>query len=231
MQDSRILIIEDDEAIAVSLREGLLRAGYTVTWRDNGEDGVAFAKDNAPHLIILDIRLPGISGLEVCKQLRQSGLHQPVIMLTVRSEEVDKVLGLEMGADDYVTKPFSFRELLSRIKAQFRRAYGEFAAPNAELLYVADLTIDRGRNQVRRGEEPVNLTPTEFRILVFMAQHPHQVIMRDQIMDAVWGYDLTPESERAINSHIRRLREKIEVDPGDPRIIRTVLGQGYRLDA
>jgi len=229
MNKGNILLIEDDEAIAVSLRDGLVREGYQVSWQDTGEAGIDFAQKHGVQLVILDVRLPDGSGFDFCRRMRQIGLHQPIIMLTVQSEEVDKVLGLEMGADDYMTKPFSFRELLSRVKAQFRRAYGEFSASEANSLYVADLVIDRNRAQVMRGDEIVNLTPTEFRILVFLAQNPNQVLSRAQIMDAVWGYDLTPESERAINSHIRRLREKIEIEPGNPQIIITVLGAGYRL--
>jgi two-component system response regulator MtrA len=134
-----------------------------------------------------------------------------------------------MGADDYMTKPFSLRELLSRVKAQFRRAYGEFSVADSNLLYVADIVIDRGRGKVIRGDEELNLTPVEFRLLVYLAQNPEQALTRAQIMDAVWGYELTPESERAINTHVRRLREKIEIDPGNPKIIQTVLGVGYRL--
>ncbi|MEO1289219.1 MAG: response regulator transcription factor [Chloroflexota bacterium] len=230
MHTGHILLIEDDEGIAVSLRDGLQREGYDVMWHDTGGAGIAYAQNHPVQLVILDVRLPDGSGFDFCREMRRLGLHQPIIMLTVQRDEVDKVLGLEMGADDYVTKPFSFRELLSRVKAQFRRAYGEFSAAESNLLYVADLMIDRNRAQVFRGKEVVNLTPTEFRLLVYLAQHPQQVLTRNQIMDGVWGYDLTPESERAINSHIRRLREKIEINPSDPKIIVTVLGVGYRLE-
>ncbi|MEM9952207.1 MAG: response regulator transcription factor [Chloroflexota bacterium] len=230
MHTGQILLIEDDEGIAVSLRDGLQREGYDVIWHDTGSAGIAYAQNHPVQLVILDVRLPDGSGFDFCREMRRLGLHQPIIMLTVQRDEVDKVLGLEMGADDYVTKPFSFRELLSRVKAQFRRAYGEFSAAESNLLYVADLMIDRNRAQVFRGKEVVNLTPTEFRLLVYLAQHPQQVLTRNQIMDGVWGYDLTPESERAINSHIRRLREKIEINPSDPKIIVTVLGVGYRLE-
>lgn len=229
MHKGNILLIEDDEAIAVSLRDGLQREGYQVAWQDTGEAGIQYAQTHGIQLVILDVRLPGDSGFDVCRKMRQLGLHQPVIMLTVQSDELDKVLGLEMGADDYMTKPFSFRELLSRVKAQLRRVYGEFSTAESNLLYVGDLVIDRNRAQVLRGDAIVNLTPTEFRLLVYLAQNPNQVLSRSQIMDAVWGYDLTPESERAINSHIRRLREKIEIDAGNPKMIITVLGAGYRL--
>jgi DNA-binding response OmpR family regulator len=224
-----ILIIEDDEAVAVSIKDALQRENYTVIWKDNGADGIAYVQEHSVHLVILDVRLPDGSGFDFCRRIRHLGLHQPIIMLTVRSDEVDKVLGLEMGADDYMTKPFSLRELLSRVKAQFRRAYGEFSVADSNLLYVADIVIDRGRGKVIRGDEEVNLTPVEFRLLVYLAQNPEQALTRAQIMDAVWGYELTPESERAINTHVRRLREKIEVDAGNPKIIQTVLGIGYRL--
>jgi DNA-binding response OmpR family regulator len=230
MQQGQILLIEDDEGVALSLRDGLQREGYAVTWKDTGEAGIAYALEHGIQLVILDVRLPDASGFDICRKLRQLGLHQPIIMLTVQNEELDKVLGLEMGADDYMTKPFSYRELLSRVKAQFRRAYGEFSAAESNLLYVGDLVIDRSRAQVLKGNQILNLTPTEFRLLVYLAQNPQQVLSRSQIMDAVWGYELSPESERAINSHIRRLREKIEIDPSNPQIILTVLGVGYRLN-
>jgi DNA-binding response OmpR family regulator len=224
-----ILIIEDDEAVAVSIKDALQRENYTVIWKDNGTDGIACVQEHSVHLVILDVRLPDGSGFDFCRRIRHLGLHQPIIMLTVRNDEVDKVLGLEMGADDYMTKPFSLRELLSRVKAQFRRAYGEFSIADSNLLYVADIVIDRGRGKVIRGDEELNLTPVEFRLLVYLAQNPEQALTRAQIMDAVWGYELTPESERAINTHVRRLREKIEIDAGNPKIIQTVLGVGYRL--
>ena len=150
-------------------------------------------------------------------------------MLTARRDEIDKVLGLEMGADDYVTKPYSLRELLSRIRAQLRRAYGDLSASNADLFHVRDLVVDRGRGTVRRGQQTINLTPTEFRLLVYLARHPGQALSRAQIVDAVWGYDADVESERTVNVHIRHLREKLELDPSHPSLILTVPGVGYRL--
>jgi two-component system response regulator MtrA len=142
---------------------------------------------------------------------------------------MDKVLGLEMGADDYVTKPFKLRELLSRIRALLRRAYGELSMAGADLLYAGDLVIDRRRGQVWRGSRLINLTPTEFRLLVYLAQNPGQALSRAQILDAVWGYPASVESERTVNVHIRRLREKVELDPSRPALILTVPGIGYRL--
>ncbi len=228
-QPAHLLLIEDDPAVARSLRDGLERDGYTVTWKETGAAGVAHVRDRNPHLVILDVRLPDGSGFDFCRQMRQLGLHQPIIMLTARREEMDKVLGLEMGADDYVTKPFSLRELLSRIRAQLRRAYGEFSSTDADLLHAGDLVIDQGRGQVRRDREIVNLTPTEFRLLIYLARHPGQALSRAQIIDAVWGYAPDVESERTVNVHIRRLREKVEIDPSRPTLILTVPGIGYRL--
>jgi DNA-binding response OmpR family regulator len=228
-QPAHILLIEDDPAVGHSLRDGLARDGYRVTWTESGAAGIDYAREHTPHLIVLDVRLPDGSGFDFCRQMRQLGLRQPIIILTVRQDEVDKVLGLEMGADDYVTKPFSLRELLSRIRALLRRAYGELSATDANQLFVADLVIDGNRGQVWRGPQQINLTPTEFRLLVFLARHPGQALSRAQILEAVWGYDADVESERTINVHIRRLREKIELDPGRPALILTVPGIGYRL--
>ena len=226
---NRILIVEDDPAVAQSLKAGLERDGYAVTWKANGSDAVAYARNRQPDLILLDIRLPDQSGFDVCRELRSLGLRQPIIMLTVRGEETDKVLGLEVGADDYVTKPYNLRELLARIRAQLRRAFGDLAAAEADLLYAGDLVIDRGRAQVHRGNRLLNLTPTELRLLVYLAQNPRQALSRAQILDAVWGYGADVESERIVNVHIRRLREKVELDPSRPALILTVPGIGYRL--
>ena len=226
---NRILIVEDDPAVAQSLKAGLERDGYAVTWKASGSDAVAYARDRQPDLILLDIRLPDLSGFDVCRELRRLGQRQPIIMLTVRGEETDKVLGLEVGADDYVTKPYNLRELLARIRAQLRRAYGDLAAAEADLLYAGDLVIDRGRAQVQRGSRLLNLTPTELRLLVYLAQNPGQALSRTQILDAVWGYGADVESERIVNVHIRRLREKVELDPSRPTLILTVPGIGYRL--
>lgn len=224
-----ILVIEDDPAVAQSLQDGLSRDGYAVTWKATGGDGISFARDHPIQLIILDVRLPDGSGFDFCRQLRQLGMRQPIIMLTVQRDETDKVLGLEMGADDYITKPYSLRELLSRIRAQLRRAYGELSAVDADLLYSSDLVIDRGRGQVWRGNQLLVLTPTEFRLLVYFAQHPGQALSRSQILDAVWGYNAEIDSDRIVNVHVRRLREKVELDPSTPLLILTVPGIGYRM--
>ncbi len=226
---THLLLVEDDPAIARSLREGLEREGYRVTHAATGAAGLAVAQEHQPQLIILDVRLPDMLGFDVCRRLRELGLRQPIMMLTARQEEMDKVLGLEMGADDYVTKPYSLRELLSRIRALLRRAYGDLASADADLLYAADLMIDRSRGYVKRGNQTLNLTPIEFRLLVYLAQHPGQALTRAQILDAVWGYAADVDSERTVNVHVRRLREKVEIDPSHPSLILTVPGIGYRL--
>jgi DNA-binding response OmpR family regulator len=150
-------------------------------------------------------------------------------MLTVQADPVDKVLGLEMGADDYLTKPYHLRELIARIRSLLRRAYGELASTEADILYAGDLTIDRTRASVSRDGRQINLTPTEFRLLVFLAQHPGQVFSRGQLIENVWGSDAEFYDDKTVSVHVRRLREKIEPEPGDPRIVLTVPGIGYRL--
>ena len=228
MTSYNLLMIEDDPAVAQGLQDGLTRDGFTVTWKSTGAEGVACARKTIPHLVLLDVRLPDGSGFDFCRALRQSGLHMPVIMLTAQQDALDKVLGLEMGADDYVTKPFHLRELLSRIRAQLRRAYGEFANADANRLYLDDILIDLTRGQVLRDEQPLNLTPIEFRLLTYLARHRGQVLSRAQIVEAVWGHSPDADSEQTVNVHIRRLREKIEQDPSRPALILTVPGLGYR---
>ena len=229
-QRKTILMIEDDPAVARSLQDGLERNGFSVVWKNNGAGGVEYARQGQPGLVLLDVRLPDGSGFDFCRQMRQMGLHMPVIILTVQSDEVDRVLGLEIGADDYVTKPFSLRELLSRIRAQLRRAYGEYASGQGELIYVHDLVIDLTRGQVRRGEQTINLTPTEFRLIAYFSRHLGQALTREQIIQDVWNFTPDLESERTVNVHIRRLREKIEADPASPQHILTVWGVGYKFE-
>ena len=225
----KILLVEDDPAVARSLSEGLAQEGFVVDHVSNGTDALRNLATTRPQLIILDVRLPDGSGFDYCRRMREMKVRQPIIMLTARREETDKVIGLEMGADDYVTKPYSLAELVSRIRAHLRRAYGDLSSAEANTLYAGDLVIDRGRAQVWRGERLIPLTPTEFRLLVYMAQNAGQVLSRSQILDAAWGYDSDVESERTINVHIRRLREKVAVEPSNPTLLLTVPGVGYRL--
>jgi DNA-binding response OmpR family regulator len=229
MTSSHLLIIEDDPAIGQSLLAGLEQNGFSAHLCTTGVSGTDYAQRHAPQLILLDIRLPDGSGFDVCRHMRQIGLRQPVIMLTAQQDELDKVLGLEMGADDYMTKPFSLRELVSRIRAQLRRAYGDYANAKNSALIVGDLVLDQNTGQALREGKPVSLTPTEFRLLVYLARHRGQALSRAQIVEAVWGYAPDLESEKAVNVHIRRLREKIEPDPAQPSILLTVPGIGYRL--
>lgn len=226
-QAKHILVVEDDPAVGRSLQDGLTREGYTVTWKKTGGDGLSSARAAHTHLIILDVRLPDGSGFDFCRRMRQAGIHQPILILTVQNEELDKVLGLEMGADDYLTKPYSLRELLARVRALLRRTYGELSTENT-LLYAGDLTIDLARAEVLHGRELLSLTPTEFRLLVYLVQNAQQALTRPQILAAVWGYDTDVEDEKTVNVQIRRLREKVELDPSHPTLILTVPGIGYR---
>jgi len=225
----KILLIEDDPAVAQSLVAGLEREGYAVTWKNNGTDGLDHARNQSPHLVLLDVRLPDGSGFDFCRRMRQMGLRPPILILTAQHDEMDKVLGLEMGADDYITKPFGLRELLARVRAQLRRAYGDLSSTEADLLYAGDLTIDQTSAQVTRSGELLNLTPIEFRFLVYLARHRNQALSRGQIVEAVWGHTPDPDSEKTVNVHVRHLREKVELDPENPTLILTVPGIGYRL--
>lgn len=224
-----LLIIEDDPDVARSLQDGLQREGFAVAWRNNGLDGMAYVRDHNPQLIILDVRLPDGSGFDFCRALRRAGHKQPILMLTARREELDKVLGLEMGADDYMTKPFGLRELVARVRALLRRSYGDLATGDSNVIYAGDLTIDLNSAEVKRGPHTVNLTPTEYRLLIYLARHPGQALSRAQILRAVWDDDTGIESERTVNVHMRRLREKVEPNPSAPTLILTVPGVGYRL--
>jgi DNA-binding response OmpR family regulator len=228
IQTPHILVVEDDPSVAKALAAGIGEEGYDVHCEGTAAGGMSYARDKSPHLIVLDVRLPDGSGFDVCRQLRQMGLRQPILMLTVQTDEVDKVLGLEMGADDYITKPYRLRELIARIRALLRRTYGELSSVDADMLFAGDLVIDRAAGQVTRAGRRINLTPTEFRLLAFLAQNPRQAFSRQQLLDHVWGYTGFSD-EKMVTSHIRRLREKIETDPSDPTLVVTVPGIGYRL--
>ena len=229
MESYRILVIEDDPAIGQSLLDGFRQHGFQADVCKTGSSGVQHAQKHSPHLIILDIRLPDGSGFDICRQMRSLGLHQPILMLTAQHDELDKVLGLEMGADDYITKPFSLRELVSRVRAQLRRAYGDYSSTESAVIVINDLVLEQATGQVRRGEEVINLTPTEFRLLSHLARHRGQALTRSQIVEAVWGFAPDMESEKTVNVHIRRLREKVELKPDQPSLILTVPGIGYRM--
>lgn len=231
MAGERILIVEDERAVARGLEYGLTSEGFTVLWADTGQQGLELARSQNPHLILLDIRLPDVSGFDVCRQLRAEGKRLPILMLTARDEEVDKVLGLELGADDYVVKPFSLRELISRIRALLRRAYGDLAAVSeGGRLIFGEVEVDLERLQVYRQGQLVNLTPTEFRLLRYLAAHPDRPFSRGTLIEAVWGYDREVGNERTVDAHMRHLREKLEDDPSNPRWFVTVRGIGYKFE-
>ena len=231
MAGERILIVEDERAVARGLEYGLAKEGFVVLCAETGRRALELARSRDPHLILLDIRLPDVSGFDVCRQLRAERMRQPILMLTACDEELDKVLGLELGADDYVVKPYSLRELISRIRALLRRAYGELAASSTGgRLRFGQVEIDLERLQVTRRGELVDLTPTEFRLLRYLASNPKRPVSRDELIEAVWGYASDIGSDRTVDVHIRHLREKLEDDPANPRWLVTVRGVGYKLE-
>jgi DNA-binding response OmpR family regulator len=224
-----ILVVEDESAVARGLQYALLQEGWSVALARSGEEALALVEDRAPDLAILDVRLPGMSGFDLCRELRRTRTI-PIMMLTARVEEIDKVLGLELGADDYLTKPFSVRELVSRVRALLRRAYGTLATADGRLtqLHVGNLRIDLERRRVFKGERRIDLTATEFELLAYLARHPGIVFTRDQLLRQVWDYENFVGDEKTVNVHIRHLREKIEDQPDDPAHILTVRGVGYK---
>jgi DNA-binding response OmpR family regulator len=232
MAGERVLIVEDERAVARGLEYGLSKEGFEVLWAETGQRALDFARQHDPGLILLDIRLPDISGFDVCRQLRAEGMRQPILMLTARDEEVDKVLGLELGADDYVVKPFSLRELISRIRALLRRAYGDLAGAAGAPARVrfGEVEIDLERLLVHRQGRLVDLTPTEFRLLRYLVMHPGRPLSRQALIEAVWGYDSEIGYDRTVDVHMRHLRQKLEPDPSDPRYLVTVRGAGYKFE-
>ncbi|MDP2931661.1 MAG: response regulator transcription factor [Chloroflexota bacterium] len=226
MPAKKILVVDDEKKIVAIVRAYLEREGYQVMTAYEGKSALELARRQSPDLIILDLMLPEISGWDVCRTLRK-GSDVPIIMLTARDETTDKIVGLELGADDYVTKPFDPKELVSRVKAVLRRSEGR-TAPGGRLK-VADLTIDLDRRLVRRGDKDIQLTSLEFDLLRVLAENPGRVYSRLQLLDRVQG-DAYEGYERTIDSHIKNLRKKIEPDPGHPRYIATVHGVGYKLE-
>lgn len=228
----RLLVVEDDPAVARGLVYGLRYEGFEVTVADTGTRALTALNNEQIHLILLDIGLPDMTGLEVCRQLRASGKRQPVLMLTARDEEIDKILGLEMGADDYIVKPYSLRELISRIRAALRRAYGELAQPNDnnDEIRFGNVLMNVASMNVYRDGQPVILTPIEFKLLRYLVTNPQRAISRDALIEAVWGYTSEVEDDRTVDVHVRHLREKIEADASNPRWILTVRGIGYKFE-
>ncbi len=228
-QKKTVLIVEDEKNIVDILRFNLQRDGYATLEAYNGEDGLSKALDENPDLILLDVMLPKMNGFDVCQSIRKQGCSVPVIILTAREEETDKILGLEIGADDYITKPFSMRELIARVGANIRRtAMAAPAAMAGSLLAVTDdLSIDTDARQVFRDGHPVELTTREYELLSFLAVHPNKVYSRADLMEQVWNYGYVGDDARAVDVTVRRLREKIETDPANPQYILTRRGAGY----
>ncbi|OUQ76045.1 response regulator [Flavonifractor sp. An100] len=228
-----ILIVEDEQNIVDILSFNLSREGYDTLEAYDGPSGLQLALEQNPDLILLDLMLPGMNGFDVCKKVRQSGSSTPILMLTAREEEADKVLGLELGADDYITKPFSMRELLARVKANIRRVSMAPSAPAAvqeegeHVLRLGRVTIDQEKAVVTKDGQPLDLTQREYDLIRFLAAQPGKVFSREALMEHVWNYEGYVGDVRAVDVAVRRLREKIEDDPAAPKFIVTKRGMGY----
>ncbi len=228
----KIAVIEDDRTLAELIKYNLNRDGFTVATAGDGNAGLELIRREKPDAIVMDVMLPGMDGFELTRLLRRE-ISTPILLLTARSDEIDKVLGLELGADDYLTKPFSMRELLARVKALLRR--GELARKEISgtgeggVLRAAAIALDPGRHIVSVGDKPIDVTPKEFDLLSFLMANRGQVFSRDNLLDKVWGYDY-PGDTRTVDVHIRWLRQKIEADPSQPRHLVTVRGVGYKFE-
>ena len=227
MSNQRILVVEDEPMVAEVVQRYLRRDGHEVQVVRDGNAALETFDQFQPDLIVLDVMLPGIDGFEVCRRVRARS-QTPVIMLTARGEEIDKLVGLGLGADDYVTKPFSPRELAARVKAMLRRA-AQHPQVEGELLRFEDLRINGGMRTVEDRRGSIELTAREFDLLFYLASHPGQVFTRDQLMDAVWDYEFAAETS-TVTVHMRRLRSKVEIDPSRPRHLKTVWGVGYKFE-
>ena len=222
---SRILIVEDDAAILRGLADNLRFEAHDVLTASDGEAACGLVRDEKPDLIILDLMLPRVSGYEVCRRLRGEGITTPIVMLTARGEEADRVRGLDLGADDYVTKPFSVRELLARVRAVLRR----MQAPKASLdqMQVGEIAVDFRRYEARKGSVPLEMTRKEFGVLRFLASRSGEVVTRDELLNEVWGYEAMPTT-RTVDNHVASLRAKLEPSPAAPVHLLTIHGVGYK---
>ncbi len=221
---TRILIVEDEPAMVAGLRDNFEYEGYEVISAADGAEGLARALADNPDLVVLDVMMPRMSGLDVCKQLKAERPSVPIIMLTARGQEIDKVVGLELGADDYVTKPFSIRELMARVKAVLRRVS---SPPAPEVYRFSDIEVNVRANEVRRAGNLIDLSAKEFALLAYFISNPAETLSRDRLLDAVWGYDNYPNT-RTVDTHIVHLRQKLEPNPEEPRFILTIHGTGYK---
>lgn len=221
----RVLIIEDEPDMVLGLRDNFEYEGYDVLVARDGKEGLSRALADNPDVILLDIMLPKMSGLDVCRQLRSNGVETPVIMLTARGQEIDKVIGLEMGADDYVTKPFSIKELLARVRAHLRRSTRQVV--DIEAYTFGEVELNFKKYEAKKDGVEIELSPREFELLKYFIQHRGETITRDQLLDDVWGYENYPFT-RTVDNHIAKLRQKIEQVPAEPKYIITVHRVGYR---
>ncbi len=227
----KILVVDDEPSIVTLLKFNLEQSGYSVLTAEDGNTGLDLALDEKPDLIVLDLMLPGMDGMDVCKTLRQEKMNTPILMLTAKDEEFDKILGLELGADDYMTKPFSPREVVARVKAILRRSQVEVLAEKAEekVITIGDLEIHLDKYYVYHKGELLVLTPKEFELLLYLANHKGRVLSRDQLLNGVWDFHYDGDT-RIVDVHISHLREKIEEDSKRPEYIRTIRGFGYKLE-
>jgi len=221
----KVLVVEDDDSMAVALKDGFAYEGFQVTVARDGAEGLAVARAGKLDLMILDVMLPKLNGLDVCRELRKEGNQVPIIMLTARGQEIDKVLGLKLGADDYVTKPFGFLELMARVEALLRRVSGRDM--QVETYRFGDVQVNFKRGEASKGGETLELTLREFRLLRYFIEHRGEVVGRDQLLDAVWDYDHAPLT-RTVDMHVAKLRRKVEDTVADPRWIVTVHRAGYK---
>ena len=222
-----VLIVEDEKSIVDILRFNLEKDDYAVETAYDGEAGLRLAVEKNPDLVLLDLMLPKMNGFDVCRRLREKGSNVPIIILTAREEEGDKVQGLELGADDYITKPFSMRELMARVKANIRRTAMGQPAAGAAMSAGGGLTINTESYQVSKNNKPIDLTQREYELLTFLASHPGKVYSRIDLMEQVWNYGYVGDDVRTVDVTVRRLREKIEDDPASPALILTRRGVGY----
>ena len=229
--EKTVLIVEDERAIVEILKFNLKREGYETMEALDGETGLKLALEGDPDLILLDVMLPKLNGFDICAAIRKAGRVTPVIMLTAREEETDKVFGLEAGADDYITKPFSMRELIARVGANIRRtamnAAASASAAETAMPVTGGLSINTDSHQVFRDGTPLELTTREYELLTFLASHPNKVYSRIDLMEQVWNYGYVGDDQRTVDVTVRRLREKIETDPANPKYILTRRGVGY----
>ena len=224
----RILIVEDEVAMLMGLKDNLEIEGYAVDIADEGQAGLNKILDNKYDLILLDVMLPHISGFDICKKVRKEGITTPIILLTAKGEEIDKVLGLELGADDYMTKPFGLRELFARIKAVLRRAVPKESQVEEDIIKIGELAVSFPNYEAFHGTTPVRMSHKEFEFLHYLWNNKNKVVSRDELLDNVWGTDYFPTS-RTVDNFVLKLRQKIEIDSNNPKIILTVHGVGYKL--